>query len=77
MIDGVSNWTGACIWEKPDGSGEYVAYWSAKPGDKGVEQRDTLHGTARLVGSGSLSFLTGKTAKWTGLANGGSYWCDD
>lgn len=77
VVDGVANWIGACIWKTPDGGGEYVAYWSAKPGDKGVERRDALHGTARLVGTGSLDFVTGKTAKWTGLANGGSYWCDD
>ena len=77
VVDGVANWTGACVWKRAEGDGEYVAYWSAKPGDKGVERRDAMHGTARLVGTGSLAFLTGRTAKWTGLANGGSYWCDD
>lgn len=75
--DGVANWVGACTWKRAEGDGEYVAYWSAKPGDKGVEKRDAMHGTARLVGTGRLAFLTGRTAKWTGLANGGSYWCDD
>ncbi|MGD2139895.1 MAG: hypothetical protein PVH25_05835 [Burkholderiales bacterium] len=77
VVDGVANWTGACVWKTPDESGEYVAYWSAKPGDMGTEKRDALHGTAQLVGSGSLSYLTGASAKWTGLANGGSYFCDD
>jgi hypothetical protein len=77
VVDGVPNWTGACIWKTPDGGGAYVAYWSAKPGDKGVEKRDAMQGTARLVGTGTLAFVTGRTAKWTGLANGGSYWCDD
>ena len=77
VIDGVANWTGACIWKRADGAGEYVAHWTSTPSDKGVEKREALHGRARFVGSGSLAFLTGRTAKWTGLANGGSYFCDD
>ena len=77
VINGVANWSGACIWKREDGAGEYVAHWTSRPSDKGVEAREALHGTARFVGYGNLAFLTGRTAKWSGLANGGSYWCDD
>jgi hypothetical protein len=77
VIDGVANWTGACIWKREDGAGEYVAHWSSRPSDRGVERREALHGTARLVGSGNLAFLTGRTTKWSALANGGSYFCED
>lgn len=77
MIDGVANWEGACIWSRVEGDGAYVAYWTAKPGDKGVERRDALHGTARLAGTGRLAYLNDRTASWTGLANGGSRFCDD
>ena len=75
-IDGVSNWVGACIWKQADGDA-YVAHWTAKPSDKGVENRETLHGTATLNGTGKFARFNGRTAKWSGLANGGSYFCDD
>jgi hypothetical protein len=76
-INGVSNWTGACVWKREDGD-SYAALWSASPNDKGVEKRETLHGRATLAeGTGKLAYLNGRTAKWSGLANGGSYWCDD
>ena len=76
IINGVANWEGACFWKTADGD-TWIAQWSAKPGDKGVERRETLHGTARAYGTGKLASLGTVTAKWSGLANGGSYWCED
>lgn len=75
-INGVSNWVGACIWKLSDRD-VYIAHWLSKPSDKGTESRETMHGTATLNGTGKLAYLNGRTAKWSGLANGGSYFCDD
>lgn len=73
-IDGVSNWSGSCIWKNTDGDA-MIAHWTSKPGDTGTEEGG-LHGTATWVGTGQLSKYSGNVS-WTGLANGGSYLCVD
>ena len=76
VTDGVPRWQGGCIWKTSDADVGWV-FWSAKPGDIGTEKRDALNGTAVFHGTGKMQSLNGKTVKWTGLANGGSYFCDD
>lgn len=76
VTNGVGRWTGACIYKSADGDA-FVSMWSAKPGDTGTENRDALKGTAVVQGTGKFAAWNNKTSKWTGLANGGSYWCDD
>ena len=76
VIDGVGKWAGACIWTTADGD-SWVAHWTSNPGDKGTEKRDVLHGTARGSGKGKLTSLGRRTSNWSGLANGGSYFCED
>jgi hypothetical protein len=76
VTNGVGLWTGACIYKSADGDA-YVSVWSAKPGDTGTENRDALKGTAVTQGTGKFAAMNNKTTKWTGLANGGSYFCDD
>ena len=76
VTDGVSVWQGGCIWKSSDTDVGWVT-WSAKPGDTGSEKRDALHGTAVFHGTGKMQSLNGRKVKWTGLANGGSYFCDD
>ena len=71
-IDGVSKWSGSCIWKDSDGDA-MVAHWSSSPGDKGTEEGG-LHGIATWIGSGKLAKFGGSVS-WTGLANGGSYLC--
>ena len=73
-INGVSNWSGSCIWKNTDGDA-MIAHWTSKPGDTGTEEGG-LHGTATWVGTGQLSKYSGNVS-WTGLANGGSYLCVD
>jgi hypothetical protein len=74
--DDVSSWEGGCVWKDVDGD-MAVVRWSSKPGDTGSEDRaNASKGTARFVGStGKFASLNGKKCKWTGLANGGSYFC--
>lgn len=76
ITNGVARWTGACIWKSADGDA-LVAMWSSKPGDTGSENRDALKGTAAWQGTGKFASMNNKTGKWTGLGNGGSYFCDD
>src|SRR4249919_3346355 len=76
VTNGVQVWTGACIWRTPEGDA-IVAMWAAKPGDTGTENREAMKGTAVLKGSGKFAALNNKVVKWTGLANGGSYFCND
>src|SRR5215813_3924532 len=76
VSDGVQRWQGGCIWKSSDQDVSWV-FWSSKPGDTGTENRDAPKGTAVWHGTGKMQSLNGKTAKWTGLANGGSYFCDD
>jgi hypothetical protein len=76
VSDGVQRWQGGCIWKTSDADVAWV-FWAANPGDTGTEKRDTLHGTAVWHGTGKMQFLNGKTGKWSGLAPGGSYFCDD
>jgi hypothetical protein len=76
VTDGVPVWLGGCTYKNPEGDVFWVT-WSSKPGDTGSENRDAPKGTAVLHGTGKFQGLNGKTAKWTGLANGGSYVCDD
>ncbi len=76
ITDGVGRWTGACIWKSADGD-IAVGMWSSKPGDAGTEKRDALNGTVVWQGTGKFMAMNKKTGKWTGLANGGSYLCDD
>ena len=77
IIDGVANWIGACINRDADGD-VWVAHWSSEPGDTGTENREALHGTF-TVGVGNTGKYAGKkwAGKWTGLASGGSYFCED
>jgi hypothetical protein len=74
-IDGVTNAAGGCFWKDADGD-IWIAHGTAKPGDMGTEDRETLHGTAVTGGTGKFASKAG-TIKWSGLANGGSYFCDD
>jgi hypothetical protein len=76
VTDGVQRWQGGCVWKKSDADVFWV-FWSSNPGDIGTEKRDALNGTAVAHGTGKMEPLNGKTSKWTGLANGGSYFCDD
>ena len=77
VADGVQVWQGGCTWKNSDGDVAWVL-WSSKPGDTGTENRDAPKGTGIVKGgTGKLQSLIGKTSKWTGLANGGSYFCDD
>ena len=76
ITNGVGRWIGACIWKSADGD-IVVAMWSQKPGDTGTEKRNADHGTAVWQGTGKFAAMNNKTAKWTGLDNGGSYFCDD
>ena len=76
VTDGVGRWAGACIWKAADGD-IAVGMWSSKPGDMGSENRDAPKGTVVWQGTGKFASLNKKTGKWTGLANGGSYLCDD
>lgn len=72
LNDGQGDWVGSCVWKTADGDA-VVAHWSSKPGDKGVAEGQ-LHGTAKMIGTGKLSSISGPNS-WTGLANGGSYFC--
>ena len=74
LNDGQGDWVGSCVWRTADGDA-VVAHWGSPPGDKGVAEGQ-LHGTATMVGSGKLSSISGSNS-WTGLANGGSYFCMD
>lgn len=74
--DGVQRMQGGCIWKAPEADMAWV-FWSSKPGDTGTEKRNANHGTAVWNGTGKMQALNGRTGKWTGLANGGSYFCDD
>ena len=74
LTDGQGNWAGSCVWRTTDGDA-LVAHWSSQPGDKGVADGQ-LHGTATMTGTGKLSSIGGPNS-WTGLANGGSYFCMD
>ena len=76
VTDGVAVWQGGCFWKSSETDVAWVR-WSSKPGDTGTEQRDAPKGTAEWHGTGKMQSLNGKTGKWTGLANGGSYFCDD
>lgn len=76
VLDGVARWQGGCIWKTSDTDVSWIV-WSAKPGDTGTEKRDALHGTGVWHGTGKMQFLEGKTGRWSGLANGGSYFCDN
>jgi hypothetical protein len=76
IVDGVANWDGACLWKAANGD-FIVAYWASKPSDKGTEAREAVHGTTKWFGTGKFARFSGHTAKWSGLANGGSYICDD
>jgi hypothetical protein len=76
VTNGVGVWQGGCIWKSSDADVLWVT-WSAKPGDTGAENRDGMKGSAVVHGTGKMKSLDGKTNKWTGLANGGSYFCDD
>ena len=75
VTKGVQVWTGGCVWKTADGD-SWIALWSSKPGDTGTEKREAPHGTGINYGTGKLASI-GRTTKWTGLANGGSYFCDD
>ncbi len=77
IIDGVGNYSGACMVKTADGdTGAWQ--WSSKPGDKGTENREAFHGTPTfIIATGKLARFNGRTVKWSGLANGGSYFCDD
>jgi len=75
VTNGVGRWTGACIWKSGDDI--LTGMWSAKPGDTGTENRDAVKGSVVFQGTGKFAAMNGKTAKWTGLANGGSYFCDE
>ena len=56
----------------------WTVEWSSKPTDKGMENREALHGTYKVVvATGKMARFLGTTGKWSGLANGGSYWCQD
>lgn len=74
--DGVQLWQGGCTWKTSDADVGW-SFWSSKPGDIDAEQRDALKGAYALHGIGKMAGLNGKTGKWTGLANGGFYFCDD
>jgi hypothetical protein len=76
VTEGVSVAQGGCTWKSADGDVFWVT-WSSKPGDTGTENRDAPKGTSVYHGTGKFQSLNGKTGKWTGLANGGSYFCDD
>jgi hypothetical protein len=76
VTDGVSVSQGGCFWKTSDADVFWVN-WSSKPGDTGTENRDAPKGTAVYHGIGKFQSMNGKTGKWTGLANGGSYFCDD
>ena len=76
IVDGVENYDGACIWKAANGDA-LIGYWSSRPSDKGTEAREATHGTVEFVGTGKLARYTGRSGKWSGLANGGSYLCDD
>ena len=73
---GVTVWDGACVYKTQDGD-TYYSTWSARPGDTGAEKRDALHGTAVLHASGRFANFDNRKVKWTGLANGGSYFCTE
>jgi hypothetical protein len=73
--DGVQTWQGGCYWEDADGD-RLIGHWASNPGDTGTEDRDALHGTVQFMGTGKFA-ETNATGRWTGLANGGSYWCED
>lgn len=74
--NGVAVWDGACVYKTQSGD-SYWATWSAKPGDTGTENRDTLHGTSLIRASGKFAAFDGKRVKWSGLTNGGSYFCSE
>jgi hypothetical protein len=81
VSDGVAVWQGGCTMKNADGDAFWV-FWSAKPGDTGSEPHapaNAPRGTGVIKGAtGKMQSLIGKTAKWTGLPNGGgSYFCDD
>jgi len=73
---GLARWDGACVYKTQEGD-TYWSTWSAKPGDTGAEARDTVQGTALLHASGKFTSFDGKRVKWSGLANGGSYFCTE
>jgi hypothetical protein len=76
VTEGVGVWQGGCTVKNSDGDISW-AIWSSKPGDTGTENRDALKGTYVEHGTGKFQSLNGRTGKWTGLANGGTYFCDD
>jgi hypothetical protein len=76
VTEGVPVWQGGCTYKSSDGDVFWIN-WSSKPGDTGTENRDAPKGTGVFHGTGKFQGLNGKTGKWTGLANGGSYFCDD
>jgi hypothetical protein len=76
VTEGVGVWQGGCTVKDSDGDISW-AIWSSKPGDTGTENRDALKGTYVEHGTGKFQSLNGRTGKWTGLANGGTYFCDD
>ena len=76
VTKGVQMWTGGCVWKTADGD-SWIGLWSSKPGDTGVEKREAMQGTASQYGTGKLASMGRINVKWTGLANGGSYFCED
>ena len=74
VTKGVGVWEGACVYTTQAGD-TYYSTWTAKPGDTGTENRDALQGAAVLHASGKFAKFDGRHVKWTGLANGGSYFC--
>lgn len=69
-------WQGACFWKAADGD-VFVSNWSSKPGDTGPEKRETLHGTGIFYGTGKFAAAGVTKFRWSGLANGGSYFCEE